>query len=249
MAPRDLDLPSDDEDNDDLFAALEREEANPSYTASRIEQLQAELAARAQQQQLQNKNPSDILNSNPDNKNNNNSNNAATLQNTLVPTLPSDQSLLDFTTRHSRCVIHFSHPDFARCAVMDKHIHALAHLHHEVRFATVDVRTVPFVVEKLKVKVLPCVIGFVEGQGVERIVGFEGLGYLGQQDADEEFRTRELEKRLLARGCLVKRRIGEGDEVGSEGEDEEEEVRAKKGRRGIRGAAKKRNDEEDDDWD
>ncbi|KKZ60662.1 hypothetical protein EMCG_04684 [[Emmonsia] crescens] len=248
MAPRNYDPPSDDDDNDELFAALEREEDNSSYKAQRIEQLQSELAARAQQQQKD----STYTNSNTNDTNNNNSsNNAATLQNTLVPTLPTDQSLLDFTTRHPRCVIHFSHPDFARCAVMEKHIHALAALHHEARFATVDVRTVPFVVEKLKVKVLPCVIGFVDGVGVERIVGFEGLGNGGQQDADEEFRTRELERRLLGKGCLVKRRIGEGDEVGSDVDGEgEEEVRRKRRGRGIRGGMRRDPAVEDDeDWD
>ncbi|PGG98991.1 hypothetical protein GX51_06488 [Blastomyces parvus] len=242
MPPRDHDPPSDDDDKDALFAALEREEDIPSYKAQRIEQLQAELAAQAQQHQQQQQ------------QQDSSSNNAATLQNTLVPTLPSDQALLDFTTRHPRCVIHFSHPDFARCAVMDKHIHALASLHHEARFATADVRTIPFVVEKLKVKVLPCVIGFVDGVGVERIVGFEGLGYGGTLDADEEFRTGELERRLLARGCLVKRRIGEGDEVGSDVDGEgEEEVRRKKGQRGIRGGLRsgKGMDDGDDeeDWD
>lgn len=97
-------------------------------------------------------------------------------------------------------------------------------------------------------KVLPCVIGFVDGVGVERIVGFEGLGNGGQQDADEEFRTRELERRLLGKGCLVKRRIGEGDEVGSDVDGEgEEEVRRKRGGRGIRGGM--RRDEDDEDWD
>ncbi|OJD15544.1 hypothetical protein AJ78_04201 [Emergomyces pasteurianus Ep9510] len=248
MVPRNHDpAAADGDDEDELFAALEREEDNPSYKAQRIEQLQSELAALAQQQQQhQHQNDSSSSSSS------NNNNNAATLQNTLVPTLPTDQSLLDFTTRHPRCVVHFSHPDFARCAVMDKHIHALAALHHETRFATVDVRTVPFVVEKLKVKVLPCVIGFVDGVGVERIVGFEGLGYGGQQDADGEFRTRELERRLLARRCLVKSRIGEEDEVESDVDGEgEEEVRRKKGGRGIRSAMRKNNqgEEDDEDWD
>ncbi|EEH10510.1 GTPase inhibitor [Histoplasma capsulatum G186AR] len=250
MPPRNHDLPSDEDDNDALFAALEREEDNPSYKAQRIEQLQSELAARAQQQQEQHqKNSSSNSNKLDDN------NNATTFQNTLVPTLPSDQSLLDFTTRHPRCVIHFSHPDFARCAVMDRHIHALAGLHHETRFATVDVRRIPFVVEKLKVKVLPCVIGFVDGVGVERIVGFEGLGYGGRHDADEEFRSGELERRLLRRGCLVKRRIGEGDEVGSDIDgEEEEEVRRERGGRGIRGGVRRGrevgdDDDGDDDWD
>ncbi|KAK2770024.1 hypothetical protein FQN52_008746 [Onygenales sp. PD_12] len=240
---------ADDSDNDSLFAALENETPAPTYTAQRIEQLQAELAARAAQQQLQSPSTSTITTSN---------NNSQTqpsnpqIQNTLVPTLPNDQSLLDFTTRHPRSIIHFSHPDFSRCAVMEKHIDALAHLHHEVRFASVDVRNVPFVVEKLKVKVLPCVIGFVEGVGVERIVGFEGLGF-GGKDADDEFRTRELERRFLKSGVLVKARIGEGDEVGSDPEGEgEEEVRAKKRGmrfgRGIRGRVDKEGDDEDD-WD
>lgn len=104
-------------------------------------------------------------------------------------------------------------------------------------------------------KVLPCVIGFVDGVGVERIVGFEGLGYGGRHDADEEFRSGELERRLLRRGCLVKRRIGEGDEVGSDIDgEEEEEVRRERGGRGIRGGVRRGrevgdDDDGDDDWD
>ncbi|EEH49792.1 uncharacterized protein PADG_05871 [Paracoccidioides brasiliensis Pb18] len=241
MAPRDPDLASDDDDDDDdaLFAALEREEINPSYTAQRVEQLQAELVSPVRQQpRQQDQDPSNPIS------------NTTTLQNTLVPSLPTDQSLLDFTTLHPRCVIHFSHSDFTRCAVMDRHIHALAVLHHETRFATVDVRNVPFVVAKLQVKVLPCVIGFVDGVGVERIVGFEGLGDGGQQDADEEFRTGELERRLLGKGCLVKRRIRTGDELGSDVEGErEQEVRRKKRAGVIRGSVDKGGDDDDDDDD
>ena len=39
----------------------------------------------------------------------------------------------------------------------------------------VDVKDSPFLVEKLGARVLPCVIGFIDGQSVGRVVGFEGL--------------------------------------------------------------------------
>ncbi|PGG98073.1 hypothetical protein AJ80_09591, partial [Polytolypa hystricis UAMH7299] len=236
-------LPSDDEDTDALFAALESEE-NTTYQAKRLEQLQSELA--------ETKNP----------RSSSSTSAAAAaavgtlINNSAIPVLSDDQSLLDFTTQYPRCIIHFFHPDFSRCATMDKHLHALAAAHsNEVHFARIDVRNASFVVEKLKIQILPCVIGFVDGVGVERITGFEGLGDNGL-DAEKGFSTAKLESRFLRKGLLVKGRIedgdGDDDEEGGSGADRDEDDGWGK-RRGIRsGNASKRNvrdDEEDDDWD
>lgn len=57
----------------------------------------------------------------------------------------------------------------------------------------------PFLVTKLKVQVLPCVIAFVNGVGVDRIVGFEGLG-----PGTDRFTTEDLESRLLQAGVLLR---------------------------------------------
>lgn len=150
---------------------------------------------------------------------------------------------------------------------MDKHLSAIAEARaHKgggqsdaTRFARVDARNVPFIAEKLKVKVLPCVIGFVDGGVVEKIVGFEGLSLGG------EFKTRVLERRLGRCGILP-RRAGEESESESEsGEDEDEEAEAGDRRGGGVGFGvrktiwsgnrrfdKKRggdDDEDGDDWD
>lgn len=50
---------------------------------------------------------------------------------------------------------------------------------------------------KLKVQVLPCVIAFVDGVSVDRIIGFEGLGY-----TSDSFTTKDLEARLLSSGVV-----------------------------------------------
>ncbi|KAI5302219.1 hypothetical protein KEM56_000908 [Ascosphaera pollenicola] len=196
--------PSDDthadSDQEALFAELENE-ATDTYTTQRIEKLNSELASRK-----------DITNA---------SSAAAgpasgTLTknvNAVISTLSSDQALLDATTKFARCVVHFAHPDFARCATMDKHIERLARVHPdtEVRFIRIDPRDAPFVVEKLKIKVLPCVLGFVDGVVAERIIGFEGLG-MGGYDADSEFRTINLEKRLLKARVLLNNKISAADD-------------------------------------
>jgi hypothetical protein len=62
-----------------------------------------------------------------------------------------------------------------------------------------NVENAPFLVTKLKIQVLPCVIAFVDGVGVDRIVGFEGLGH-----TPDTFTTKDLEARLLQSGVLVR---------------------------------------------
>lgn len=235
-----------DSDDEALFAALENED-DPSYRDTRIQQLNAEFASG---------------------KNNRSTNapsttattNTATLtHNDSYPTLTTDQSVLDHTTSSTRSLIHFFHPDFTRCAMMDQALTQLAPHHHEVRFARVDVRNTPFLVEKLGIRVLPCVIGFKDGVGVERVVGFEGLGERGFDATDSGFRVGVLEKRMVGKGVFVAVKLGSEDGDGSEGEDEGSEEEGERRRNGfggrkgksIRSGKVKRVDEDDDDddWD
>lgn len=126
--------------------------------------------------------------------------------------IKDERALMATTTTTNYCTVHFFKPDFNRCRIMDEHLSALAPVHLETRFLRIDVEHAPFLVEKLKVKVLPCVIAFVDGVGVDRVVGFEGLGY-----SEDTFRTRDLEVRLIAAGVLGKAGgIGAGD-VGDSG--------------------------------
>ena len=99
----------------------------------------------------------------------------------------------------SAVVVHFFKPDFHRCRIMDHHLDVLARTHLHARFVGVHVESAPFLVERLAVKILPCVMAFVDGVRKDRIVGFEGLGGDG-------FRTVDLEARLV-RARVLKRAL------------------------------------------
>jgi thioredoxin-like negative regulator of GroEL len=86
-------------------------------------------------------------------------------------------------------------------------------------------------VTKLKIQVLPCVIAFIDGVSVDRIIGFEGLG-----QRPDHFTTRDLEARLIRANVLSRQKVGE---------DEDRQARQK-----SRGGVKNNDDDgEDDDWD
>ena len=90
-----------------------------------------------------------------------------------------------------------------------------------------NVENAPFLVTKLKIQVLPCVLAFVNGVSVDRIVGFEGLGY-----TQDTFTTKDLEARLLSSGVIQRAKATEGASI----------------RFGVK-ATKKEESDDDDDWD
>lgn len=139
--------------------------------------------------------------------------------------IKDEKQLMDMTTSTKLCVVHFMKPDFTRCRVMDAKLAVLADKHYEARFVSINVDNAPFLVVKLGIQVLPCVVCFKDAVGVDRVIGFEGIG----RKADS-FTAAELEARLLRSGMLVRAKVG--------GED-------------VRTAKKKEVVEEDvdDDWD
>lgn len=172
-------------------------------------------------------------------------------------TLTSDDEALAFTTEHERAIVHFFHPDFARCNTMDNHCKLIAEKHAEytsadMAFARIDVKSCPFVVEKLNVRVLPCVIGFVKGVVKGRITGFEGLCWDGKEGSINV--TRAIEEALVTWTVLRKRLLlGHNDDAGgdddsADGEDNDAFGKRKMGRRGIRDRGRGI-DDEDDNWD
>ena len=92
-----------------------------------------------------------------------------------------------------------------------------------------NVENAPFLVTKLKIQVLPCVLAFVDGVSVDRIVGFEGLGY-----TPDTFTTKDLEARLLRSG-VIQRAKAVGD-VSAE-------------RFGSKATREEDDDDDDDEWD
>ncbi len=83
----------------------------------------------------------------------------------------------------------------------------LAPKHYDTRFLRMNVENAPFLVTRLKIQVLPCVLAFVDGVSVDRIIGFEGLGY-----SSDTITAKDLEARLLQAGVLLRAKVlGNGD--------------------------------------
>ena len=137
-----------------------------------------------------------------------------------------EKVLLEITTSHRRCIVHFHKTDFNRCRIMDDHLKTIAEEHLEAKVVKINVEHAPFLVTKLNVKVLPCVIAFIDGVSVDRVIGFEGLGY-----GEDTFQTKDLEQRLVQVGVLEKvggigalgaeRRAASGDDGVTKGETED----------------------------
>ncbi|KAK5195640.1 hypothetical protein LTR99_002166 [Exophiala xenobiotica] len=217
-------LQQEDDDADALLASLE-EEDDSAYRAQRMQELRDAPAGTGTTATLD------------------------TLKNDYI-TLTSDDETLNFTTEHERAVVHFFHPDFSRCNTMDDHCRVIADKHAEygnadVSFARVDVKNCPFVVEKLGVRVLPCVIGFVKGVVKGRVTGFEGLCWDGNERSMSV--TKAVEETFVSWSVLRKRLLlGHSDDSG---DDDDDDVRDRKStRRGISGR-KQQAEDEDDDWD
>jgi len=110
--------------------------------------------------------------------------------------LEKEKDFITATTSAKLVVVHFYHKEFIRCKIVDKHLQLLAPKHFKTKFLKLEAEKAPFFVEKLAVKMLPCIICFVDGIAVDRIVGFEELG------ERDDFPTGLLEKRLAHSGVL-----------------------------------------------
>ncbi|KAK9471527.1 thioredoxin-like protein [Dipodascopsis tothii] len=121
----------------------------------------------------------------------------------------TEKEVLSISTSTKLTVLLFFHADFKRCEIMQRKLSDLASKHLETRFISVNVENAPFLVTKLNVKVLPCVLGFVDGMECMRLVGFEKLG---NTDA---FDVRALENQL--RKCKLIERYAVDIQKGSLG--------------------------------
>jgi len=112
--------------------------------------------------------------------------------------IPDEKSFLELTTSTSIefCVVHFFHPDFRRCSIMDKHMEKLSKKYFACKFAKLNVEKSHFIVAKLKIQMLPVVMCFKKGIVTDRIVGFEELGNT------DDFPLALLERRLAKSGVI-----------------------------------------------
>ncbi|TBU32845.1 GTPase inhibitor [Dichomitus squalens] len=166
--------PATEIDDDDIFAELEAEIENDSSAAFRehgMEQLKREM------EQLQK---------------------MKSVGHGQYREVTDEKEVVQLSANEPRCVIHFFHHKFKRCEIMDKHLQRLAPKYFGTLFIRVFVENVPWLVERLGVKVLPCVMTFINGTSKDRFIGFEDLGN------SDEFETATLEWKLINSGVVQK---------------------------------------------
>ncbi|KAK0206354.1 thioredoxin-like protein [Desarmillaria ectypa] len=171
---RDRAQDSDDDDDETLFAELEAEIENDGNYAMREQGLEV-LKRGIEKMQAMKQN-----------------------QHGSYTEIFDEKEVIRVTAQEPKSVIHFYHSNFKRCEIMDKHLAALAPKYFNTRFIRVFVENVPWLVEKLVIKVLPCVICFINGTTKDRVTGFEELGNI------DAFTTAMLELRLSVSGVLQK---------------------------------------------
>lgn len=93
-------------------------------------------------------------------------------------------------------VVHFYHPEFFRCKIMDKHLRILANKHRGTKFVYLNAEKAPFFTQKLHIQILPAVFCFRDGIKGDMLFGFEQMG------AKDDFRTEVLEHWLGLAGAI-----------------------------------------------
>ncbi|XP_077994908.1 uncharacterized protein LOC144448515 [Glandiceps talaboti] len=111
--------------------------------------------------------------------------------------LEKEKDFLELTTSEKKVIVHFYHPDFRRCGIIDEHLSKLASKHFTTKFAKVSVDIAKFFVQKLKIKMLPAVLCFIDGINKDMVVGFDDLGNT------DSFTTEVLETRLARSGVIT----------------------------------------------
>ncbi|KAF5098508.1 hypothetical protein D0Z00_002030 [Geotrichum galactomycetum] len=142
--------------------------------------------------------------------------------------------------QHAHVIVHFFQSDFTTCQQMDEILSRLARAHFgEVTFVRLDVARAPFLVAKLDLRVLPCVLvlSAATGKEVKRLRGFDELG---NNPNDLETACRRFEQILVNARVISRVTNGGSRPVPKFGESNS---------RSIKTSNSRRDDSDDDDWD
>ncbi|KAH7823460.1 Protein disulfide-isomerase, active site divergent [Monocercomonoides exilis] len=94
-------------------------------------------------------------------------------------------------------IASFYHHQFSRCSILHDHLTKLAAKYPAITFLKMDVEKCPFLVTKLKIRILPVMLFFKNGINTGRCVGFEEFGN------KDDFPTILIEEKMEKEGMIV----------------------------------------------
>jgi hypothetical protein len=104
--------------------------------------------------------------------------------------LADEKDFFEVCKKSKHVVCHFYRESTFRCKIVDKHLEQLARAHIECKFVKINAEKAFFLVERLKVKMMPTLALIKENKPVDYIVGFNDLGNT------DDFDTEMLEWRI-----------------------------------------------------
>lgn len=104
--------------------------------------------------------------------------------------LSDEKEFFDDVKRTKRMVVHFFRPGAQFCDIVDQHLGKLAAKHFDTKFVRINAEKSPFLVDRLKIWMLPTIMLIKDGNTEHSIVGLDELGSNGK------FRTEKLESVL-----------------------------------------------------
>lgn len=109
----------------------------------------------------------------------------------------ADEAEFFAACKKSRNVIcHFFRSSTPRCKIVDKHLEILAPRHIETRFVKIDAERSKFLVDRLRIKIMPTICLAREGKTIDYVAGFDDLGGM------DDFSTEMLEWRIARCGVI-----------------------------------------------
>lgn len=104
-----------------------------------------------------------------------------------------------------RLVAHFYRPTTWRCEIFDRHLSRLCKKHLGTRFIKVNAEKSPFLVDRLKIWMIPSLVLIVKGKAVHTICGFDEVG-------GDDFDVEALEAVFRKHGAIVGDRTAADDD-------------------------------------
>lgn len=119
--------------------------------------------------------------------------------------------------KQSRLVcLQMYRPSTWRCELVDKHLNKLAQDHLECRFLKINAEKIPFLVERLRIMVIPTLVLVIAGKVAHQVVGFDELG------GTDDFTTEKLASVLHQHKVIS---LTEAQQANFDSDDEQEDKR------------------------
>jgi hypothetical protein len=115
--------------------------------------------------------------------------------------LSKEHELMNYVTANDLVIIHFYQNNFPKCILVNNLINQLSQRHLGPLWLSINVKNCPFLVQKLQIKVLPCIAIYNRAILVKKILGYEFVENIPSNYIPT---VQDLETYLLKIGILTR---------------------------------------------